>query len=163
MESEVRIKATINDIYHEFKTNKLFSIKRYSPLEKIPDNVDENNDIFVFDVLIRHEELPKNLTKTTYTLKGLEKAILRLRNTSYDVPKVRILGVVDYTIPMCGNKRCLPYGKLKVTDGITTKIVPIKDGDSIVDYKQYITFNRKRYYIRNIGGLHTPKYEVIDS
>ena len=53
--------------------------------------------------------------------------------------------VVDYTIPYYGNKRCHPYGTLRVTDGVITKLV--KFGYKMENGKQvhYITFNRKRY------------------
>ena len=53
--------------------------------------------------------------------------------------------ICDYTIPIFGNKRVLPYAKLLVSDGITEKLRPIIDDGG----RQYITFNRKRYYIKN--------------
>jgi len=162
MESDIKIKATVNEIYNAFNNSDLYSIRFYEPIQPMPEKYDDNKDIFIFNAIVRHEELPKHLTKTVYTLKGLEKAILRLRNSSYEVPKVNIIGLLDYTIPMFGNRRCMPYGKLKVTDGVETKIVPIKDGDASVGYQQYFTFNRKRYYIRNDGSLHAPRYVVID-
>ena len=33
--------------------------------------------------------------------------------------------ICDYTIPMFGNKRVLPYAKLLVSDGITEKLTKI--------------------------------------
>ena len=59
--------------------------------------------------------------------------------------------ICDYTIPIFGNKRVLPYAKLLVSDGITEKLRPIIDDGG----RQYITFNRKRYYIKNAGILPT--------
>lgn len=46
----------------------------------------------------------------------------------------------------------------------------ISDGESRKTYKiqedrvkQYITFNRKRYYVRNAGRLYNPKFVIIGS
>lgn len=44
--------------------------------------------------------------------------------------------ICDYTIPMFGNKRVLPYAKLLVSDGITEKLRPIIDDGG----RQYISF-----------------------
>lgn len=161
MESDIKIKATVKEISDAFENSELYSIRFYEPAEKIPEHYDVNNDVFVFNAIVRHEELPKYLSKTTYTIKGIEKAILRLRD--FEKPSVRIERIVEYIIPMYGNKRCVPYGKLKVTDGVDSKIVSIKDGDESVGYKQYFTFKRHRYYIRNEGGLHSPRYVIIDN
>lgn len=60
----------------------------------------------------------------------------------------------NYTIPLYGNKRIFPYADLLVSDGVTEKLRPIKDDGA----KQYITFNRKRHYIKNIGSLYAPNY-----
>ena len=63
--------------------------------------------------------------------------------------------ICDYTIPIFGNKRVLPYAKLLV---ITEKLRPIIDDGG----RQYITFNRKRYYIKNAGSLYSPHYVFAD-
>lgn len=72
-----------------------------------------------------------------------------------DKPKdgeVRITRLISYTTPV--NK--LPYGKIEVTDGTITKIVTIKqDNDN-----QYFTFNRNRYYVRNIGN-DFPQFVIV--
>jgi len=72
---------------------------------------------------------------------------------------IKILELKNYTIPYCGNKRIQPYGDLVVTDGTHKKTAKIMD-DGI---KQYITFNRKRYYVRNAGKLYSPKYVIVGS
>lgn len=72
---------------------------------------------------------------------------------------IKILELKNYTIPYCGNKRIQPYGDLVVTDGAHKKTTKIMD-DGI---KQYITFNRKRYYVRNAGKLYSPKYVIVGS
>ena len=66
--------------------------------------------------------------------------------------------IIDYTIPLFGNKRILPYGKLLISDGKTRKICPIKDDGS----RQYITFNRRRHYIRRKGSLYSPRYVFVE-
>lgn len=71
---------------------------------------------------------------------------------------MKIEKVLNYTIPYCGNKRIFPYGDLVVTDGSEKKTCKIKDCTN--SSRQYITFNRKRYYIRNAGTLHSPKYVI---
>lgn len=68
-----------------------------------------------------------------------------------------ILKLIDYTIPYYGNKRIMPYGKLLVDDGEVSKVVPIED-DGIY---QYFTFNRKRFYVANVGSLYSPAYFII--
>lgn len=70
---------------------------------------------------------------------------------------MKILGIVEYTIPMFGNRRRLPYGKLRVTDdeGINSKVVDIKDRD---DGSQYVIYQRKRYGITNAGSLYHPSF-----
>lgn len=74
---------------------------------------------------------------------------------------VYIEKLINYTIPLYGNERILPYGTLRVYDDIigNRKDVQIKEEGS----KQYFTFNRKRYYVRNIGTLHFPKFEIVEN
>lgn len=72
---------------------------------------------------------------------------------------IKIEKIKNYTIPYCGNKRILPYGDLVVSDGENKKTVKIQDEGA----EQYITFNRKRYYIRNAGNLYSPKFVIIGS
>ncbi len=71
--------------------------------------------------------------------------------------KVEITSVVSWAVPMCGNRHFMPYGTLRVTDGVTTKICQTK-GDRWVDHDgyQYITFKRKRYKVINSGKLLFP-------
>ena len=71
--------------------------------------------------------------------------------------KVVITSIVRWTIPIRGNSHFLPYGTLRVTDGVTTKNCRTK-GDRWVDHDgyQYITFKRKRYKVINSGTLHFP-------
>ena len=64
--------------------------------------------------------------------------------------QVRIKRIVDWIEPLFGNRHTMPYGKLEVTDGETTKICSTK-GDTVETwskhYCQYITFKRKAYEV----------------
>ena len=71
---------------------------------------------------------------------------------------LKILGIQDYTVPMFGSVRSMPYGKLYVTDGNEKKLCVIKEEG----YLQYITFNRRRYYVKNVGCLYAPEFVFYD-
>ena len=78
-----------------------------------------------------------------------------------ETKEVRIKRVLTWTIPTFGNRHIMPYGKLLVTDGETTKVCSTK-GDLYTDVcthpacsaysRQYITFKRKRYYVNRVGS-----------
>lgn len=72
---------------------------------------------------------------------------------------IQIEELRNYTIPYFGNKRTLPYGNLVISDGEGRKTCKIQDDGA----KQYITFNRKRYYVRNAGRLYSPKFVIVGS
>ena len=81
--------------------------------------------------------------------------------------RLRIKRVVEWTIPYFGNRHTMPYGKLEVTDGETTKVVSTK-GDTLDTYPryycQYITFKRKAYkvVIWREGHLNKMRLEPIE-
>lgn len=64
--------------------------------------------------------------------------------------------LLSYTIPMFGNSRIFPYGKMLVEHNGEQKIV--KFGKVTADGKSSITFKRKQYYFRNEGSLYNPKF-----
>ena len=65
---------------------------------------------------------------------------------------VKIKRVLEWTIPYFGNSHIMPYGKLLVTDGETTKVCQTKgDKKTDTDGYQYITFKRKRYEVKGRG------------
>lgn len=66
---------------------------------------------------------------------------------------------LDFTIPMYGNTRCMPYGTLSVSDGKITKTVKIKDDGP----RQYFTFNRKRFYVVRKGPLYNSYWELEEN
>lgn len=63
---------------------------------------------------------------------------------------VKVIKIVEWCTPYFGNNHFMPYGKLEVTDGVTTKIVKTQ-GDTVMTYQkhgcQYIMFNRKPYKV----------------
>lgn len=64
--------------------------------------------------------------------------------------------IIDYTVPLYGNKRLFPYATLLVRSGETRKVIKTKeDGNG-----SYFVFNRKRYRMTNQGSLYSPKLEV---
>ena len=81
--------------------------------------------------------------------------------------RVRIRRVVEWVQPYFGNRHFMPYGKLEVTDGETSKIVKTK-GDTLDEYDrygcQYITFNRKPYRLVQYyeGHLNKLRLEPIE-
>lgn len=66
--------------------------------------------------------------------------------------------VINYTIPLYGNKRLFLYATLLVSDGKNKKIIKTKEEGG----KTYFTFNRKRYGIRNNGNLYFPCLQVTE-
>ena len=72
---------------------------------------------------------------------------------------IKIEALKNYTIPYCGNKRIQPYGDLVISDSENRKTCKIQDDGA----KQYITLNRKRYYVRNAGRFYSPKFVIIGS
>ena len=72
---------------------------------------------------------------------------------------IKIEKLKNYTVPYCGNKRRFSYGDLVVSDGEIRKTVKIQEEG----VNQYVTFNRKRYYVRNAGTLYSPKFVIIGS
>ena len=68
--------------------------------------------------------------------------------------------VADWTIPYCGNKHCVPYGTLIVSDGNRKERCKTK-GDKWTDFgPQYIVFNHRQYKVINKGTLNYPKIEL---
>lgn len=64
--------------------------------------------------------------------------------------------VLDFTIPLYGNKRLFPYYKLKVSDNYRRKIIITKEDGAII----YFIFNRKRYRIFNDGTTYQQKLRI---
>ncbi len=69
-----------------------------------------------------------------------------------------VIALINYTIPMFGNERFQPYGKLLISDGTTDKLCDIKEDNNGI---QYINFKHKRYGVVNRGRLWSPRFEII--
>lgn len=69
--------------------------------------------------------------------------------------------VINWIVPYFGNVHIMPYGTLRVTNGEVTKICKTK-GDKNTDVLgyQYITFQRKRYKVINVGRLYSPQIKL---
>jgi hypothetical protein len=69
---------------------------------------------------------------------------------------IHVKKLIDWTIPMCGNRHSIPYGVLLVTDGKTEQRCKTKN-DLWTDHgRQYIVFMCRRYYVINNGSLYYP-------
>lgn len=67
---------------------------------------------------------------------------------------MKIIELVSYTIPMFGDKRSFPYGRMVVEHGGVRKTVRFGEVDMFGG--AYINFNRRRYYYENRGDLYNP-------
>ena len=73
---------------------------------------------------------------------------------------IHVKKLIDWTIPMCGNRHSIPYGVLLVTDGKTEQRCKTKN-DLWTDYgKQYIVFKHRRYNVVNKGSVYYPVLEL---
>lgn len=128
-------------------------------------NIVPANDAPVYKVRIDGKKLApwqsSNLNDFLDLMEMLTETKLRISekieeaHISVNGGSLTILTLQEYTIPMCGNKRSNPYGKLEITDGKVTKLCPIKDDN---DGHQYICFLRARHYVCNKGTLYNPKF-----
>ena len=72
---------------------------------------------------------------------------------------MRCVKILSYTIPMYGNKHAIPYGKMLVEHEGKEKTVPFGGFDMGAGL-QFITFERKRFFFRNVGGRSSPRVVV---
>ena len=70
---------------------------------------------------------------------------------------MRCVKILSYTIPMYGNKHAIPYGKMLVEHEGKEKTVPFGGFDMGAGL-QFITFERKIFFFRNVGGLYSPRF-----
>lgn len=68
--------------------------------------------------------------------------------------------ILSYTIPLYGNRRIFPYGRMRVEHEGKEYVVRFGDIDDQGRY--YITASRRRFYFRNTGSLHAPRFEFYD-
>lgn len=67
--------------------------------------------------------------------------------------------ILSYTIPLYGNRRIFPYGRMKIEHEGEETVVRFGEVDSEGLY--YITYNRKKYRFRNVGSLYNPVFEFL--
>ena len=173
-ERDIKLIESYTKLNKEFQSASHINIKSYEVAEK--SNIDvgslppkelkawEDADRLWY-VRIRDNDANKLSEKATY--KGIESVIKALNKAvperNYrDIHEIKIIQQ-NITYPMYGNKRVTPYGKLRVVLGIETKWVDIKldETKGYFQYSDYFTFNRKRYYVKNIGGYMSANF-VID-
>lgn len=65
--------------------------------------------------------------------------------------------ILSYTIPMYGNRRIFPYGRMKVEHEGREYVACFGDIDHLGRF--YITAGRQRFYFRNTGSLYSPRFE----
>lgn len=65
--------------------------------------------------------------------------------------------ILSYTIPMYGNHRIFPYGRMKVEHEGREYVASFGDIDHLGRF--YITAGRQRFYFRNAGSLYSPRFE----
>lgn len=69
---------------------------------------------------------------------------------------MRFIRLESYIIPIFGNRRAEPYGRMVVEHVGKTRTVRFGAVDD--QGRQYITFGRRRYYFQNRGSLYSPKF-----
>lgn len=78
---------------------------------------------------------------------------------------LQILGCTGYTVPTYGSNRSEPYGDLTVNGYAGQKVCPVKEESCVVNgehlFYQYIIYNRKRYRVRNGGGVYGPRFVFV--
>ena len=76
---------------------------------------------------------------------------------------LKIVRVIDTTIPFYDNNRTLPYSTLEISDdgGKTVKRVKTKEGYIGSPYiEQYFEHKGNKYPITNFGTLYNPDWRI---
>lgn len=73
---------------------------------------------------------------------------------------MEIKKILSYTIPLYGNRRIFPYGRMRVEH--EGKEYVVRFGDTDDQGRFYITAARRRFYFRNAGSLHAPRFEFYN-
>lgn len=68
---------------------------------------------------------------------------------------MRIIEIKSWTVPMYGSRHTVPYGLAIVEHNGVQKTVKLGRVDQ--NGVTYLTFNRRRYYYKNIRSLYNPK------
>lgn len=68
--------------------------------------------------------------------------------------------ILSYTVPLYGNRRIFPYGRMCVAHEGKEYVVRFGDLDN--EGRFYITAARRRFYFRNVGSLYAPHFEFYN-
>lgn len=72
---------------------------------------------------------------------------------------MKCVEILSYTIPLCGNRRIFPYGRMRIEHNGEETVVRFGEVDP--EGFNYITFNRKKYRFCNAGSLYNPVFEFL--
>lgn len=164
METEVKVKAKPSELSAFFNKSeesyyvKYYNVKDKEEVARVRQGLDEE---VTYTVLMRHKEGIKLKTQVIYpNLRDLEKD-LNKKAKPKEEDKIKILSGItvirqNITYPLYGNKHVTPYGDLVIDGEIGKKICKIKQDN----YNDYITYNRNRYYVKNIGRYMSANFIV---
>lgn len=165
METSIKLKATRLEFEDFLEHESLYPFYfKYYEVDKDSianfRNKGYKGDL-LFDVLIRHPEATRIAKNKTYTIDGMIKSLSKKAVVKEPIVKtLENLNITKQyiTYPMHGNRHSQPYGSLRVENSQGNwKTVDIKEDG----YKQYITFNRLRYYVKNTGRYMSANF-VLD-
>lgn len=153
METQVIVTASKKEIEDLFNDVNLPYLIKYYEVNK-----DNPNDI---TVVIRHAENVRVRKKKFDNIKAMDKAFRKEgKDLSMLLDSISIIGQ-NITYPMYGNKHATAYGTLVIDGKIGKKVCRIQEDNEYNNYSNYITYNRKRYYVKNIGRYMAANF-VID-
>lgn len=148
METQVTVTASKEDIEELFNDRDLPYLIKYYEVNK-----DNTSDM---TVIIRHADNLRVRKKKFDSIKDLDKAFRKKgEDKSLLLDSIAIVGQ-NITYPMFGNKHATAYGTLVVDGKIGKKVCRIQEEG----YNNYITYNRKRYYVKNIGRYMAANFVV---
>lgn len=150
METIVTVTASTKEIEELCNDRDLpYLIKCYAV------NIDNPSDM---TVLIRHADNLRVRKKKFASIKDLDKSFRREgKDKSLILDSIAIVGQ-NITYPLYGNKHATEYGTLVIDGKIGKKVCRIQEEADT--YKNYITYNRKRYYVKNIGRYMAANFVV---
>lgn len=150
METQVTVTASKKEIEELFNDINLPYLIKYYEVNK-----DNPSDM---TVIIRHAENVRVRKKKFDSIKALDKAFRKEGKDLYMLlDSIAIVGQ-NITYPLYGNKHATEYGTLVVDGKIGKKVCRIQEETDT--YKKYITYNRKRYYVKNIGRYMAANFVV---
>ena len=150
METQVTVTASKKEIEELFNDVNLPYLIKYYEVNK-----DNPSDMIV---IIRHAENVRVRKKKFDSIKALDKAFRKEGKDLYMLlDSISIVGQ-NITYPLYGNKHATAYGTLVIDGKIGKKVCRIQEEANT--YNNYITYNRKRYYVKDIGRYMAANFVV---